>query len=237
MTQLSDYYRDRAAEYDAVYAKPERQDDLARVRGLLAQLTRGRVLEIAAGTGYWTQVLSAAAAEVTATDINPETLDVARARQYGPAPVSFLLADAYALQEVAGRFDMAFIGFFWSHVLRADLPRFLGGLHARLGPGATVTVLDNRYVPGSSTPVSRATPEGDTFQRRTLGDGRGFEIVKNFPERDQFTADVAAVGTDVEWTELRYFWLATFRLRLPTGWPPARTAQERYHVPADGGGQ
>ena len=32
---------------------------------------------------------------------------------------------------------MAFIGFFWSHVLRADLPRFLGGLHARLGPGAT----------------------------------------------------------------------------------------------------
>ena len=62
-------------------------------------------------------------------------------------------------------------------------------------------------------PVSRTTPEGDTFQRRTLSDGRGYEIVKNFPERGQFTADVAAVGTDVEWTQLRYFWLATFRLR------------------------
>lgn len=213
MTQLSDYYRDRAAEYDAVYAKPERQEDLATVRQLLARAAGGHVLEVAAGTGYWTQVLSASAAAVTATDINRETLDVARGRQYGPAPVTFRLADAYALQEVTGRFDMAFIGFFWSHVLRADLPRFLGGLHARLGPGATVMVLDNCYVPGSSTPISRTTPEGDTFQRRTLSDGRGYEIVKNFPERGQFTTDVAAIGADVEWTQLRYFWLATFRLR------------------------
>jgi SAM-dependent methyltransferase len=213
MTQLSDYYRDRAAEYDAIYAKPERQGDLERLRGLLARLARGRVLEVAAGTGYWTRVLSASAAAVTATDINPETLDVARARRYGPAPVTFQDADAYALREVPGEFDMAFIGFFWSHVLRADLPRFLDGLHARLGQGAPVTVVDNRYVPGSSTPISRTTPEGDTFQRRTLHDGRGYEIVKNFPERGQFTADVAAVGVDVEWTQLRYFWLATFRLR------------------------
>jgi SAM-dependent methyltransferase len=213
MALLSDYYRDRAAEYDAVYAKPERQDDLARLRERLARLAGGRVLEIAAGTGYWTRVLSAAAAAVTATDISPETLDVARTRQYGPAPVTFRLADAYALEEVPGRFDMAFIGFFWSHVLRGDLPRFLGGLHARLGPGATVMVVDNCYVPGSSTPISRTTAEGDTFQLRTLSDGRDYEIVKNFPERDQFTADVAAIGADVEWTQLRYFWLATFRLR------------------------
>lgn len=213
MTQLSDYYRDRAAEYDAVYAKPERQDDLGRVRGWLARVARGRVLEIAAGTGYWTQLLSASAAAVTATDINPETLDVARGRQYGPAPVTFQIADAYALEEVPGKFDMAFIGFFWSHVLRADLPRFLSGLHARLGPGTAVAVLDNCYVPGSSTPISRTTRQGDTFQLRTLSDGRSYEIVKNFPERSQFTADVAAIGTDVEWTQLRYFWLATFRLR------------------------
>lgn len=213
MTQLSAYYRDRAAEYDAIYAKPERQDDLARVRGLLTGIARGRILEIAAGTGYWTQALAVSAAAVTATDISPEPLEVARRRQYGPAPVTFQLADAYALREVPGQFDMAFAGFFWSHVLRADLPRFLGGLHSRLGPGATVTVLDNRYVPGSSTPISRTTTEGDTFQRRRLSDGREYEIVKNFPERSQFTADVAAVGADVEWTSLRYFWLATFRLR------------------------
>lgn len=214
MTQLADYYRDRSAEYDAIYAKPERQGDLAELRELLPPLvTDSTVLEIAAGTGYWTRTLSASASAITATDINRETLDVARTREYGPASVTFQVADAYALDEVPGRFDAAFIGFFWSHVLRADLPRFLGHLHARLGGGARVIVVDNRYVPGSSTPISRNGPDGDTFQRRTLRDGRSYEIVKNFPERSQFTADVAALGADLEWAELRYFWLATFRLR------------------------
>ena len=211
MTQLIRYYRDRAVEYDAVYAKPERQGDLARLHDLLPSLVSGAtILEVAAGTGYWTRTLSTAAAAITATDINAETLDLARTRDYGPALVTFQIADAYALDEVPGRFDTAFVGFFWSHILRADLPRFLDGLTARLGAGTRVIVLDNRYVPGSSTPISRTSPEGDTFQHRTLSDARGFEIVKNFPDRAQFTADV---GADVEWSELPYYWLAAFRLR------------------------
>ncbi|HXC86009.1 MAG TPA: class I SAM-dependent methyltransferase [Trebonia sp.] len=214
MTQLADYYRDRSAEYDAIYAKPERQDDLATLHAMLPPLVADRrVLEIAAGTGYWTRTLSRSASVITATDINAETLDVAREREFGPAQVALQVADAYALDEVPGQFDTAFIGFFWSHVPRAGLPRFLTGLHARLGPGARVIVLDNRYVPGSSTPISRTGPDGDTFQLRTLNDGRGYEIVKNFPARGQFTADIAAVARDVEWTQLPYFWLATCTLR------------------------
>ncbi len=218
MAHLADYYRDRAAEYDAVYTKPERQDDLAWLHDALPRLVTGRrVLEIAAGTGYWTRTLSGSAAAITATDINVETLDLARAREYGPAPVTFESADAYALDQVPGEFDTAFIGFFWSHILRADLPRFCAGLHARLSPDASghrrVIVLDNRYVPGSSHPISRTTAEGDTFQRRTLNDGRSYEIVKNFPSRSQFTTDMAAISAHVKWTGLRYFWLATCTLR------------------------
>lgn len=217
MTQLADYYRDRAAEYDTIYAKPERQCDLAALTAELPRLAEGsKVLEIAAGTGYWTRVLSVSAASVTATDINAETLDVARTREYAAAPVAFRVADAYRLDEVPGEFDAAFIGFFWSHVPRADLPRFLTGLRDRLGAGKRVIVLDNRYVPGSSTPISRTAVSGDTFQLRTLNDGRTYEIVKNFPSREQFTADVAGVagvGTGVEWTDFEYFWLASYRLR------------------------
>ncbi len=213
MTQITEYYRRRAAEYDAIYAKPERQDDLARLRELLPRLVAGSsVLEIAAGTGYWTRVLSSSAAAIIATDINAETLDIARARDYGSARLTFRTADAYALHEIPGRFDTAFLGFFWSHIPRADVPRFLHGLHC-LRARLKVIVLDNRYVPGSSTPISRTADTGDTFQRRTLKDGSGYEIVKNFPSRDQFSADVAAYADDVTWTELSYFWLATFVLR------------------------
>ena len=74
-------------------------------------------------------------------------------------------------------------------------------------------VLDNRYVPGSNHPISRTTAGGDTFQYRTLNDGRSYEIVKNFPSHSQFTTDMAAISADVKWTELRYFWLATCTLR------------------------
>ena len=214
MSELAEYYRERAAEYDAVYAKPERQQDLATLHSLLPPLVAELgVLEIAAGTGYWTRVLSGSAAAITATDLNAETLEVARAREYGRATVTFRLADAYALDQVPGEFGAAFAGFFWSHVLRADLPRFLAGLSARLGPGARLIIVDNRYVPGSNHPISRTTEAGDTYQRRTLNDGRSYEIVKNFPDREQFTADVAGVAADVRWTELRYYWLATCVLR------------------------
>ena len=214
VTELAEYYRERAAEYDAVYAKPERQQDLATLQTLLPPLVAGgRVLEIAAGTGYWTRVLSGSAATITATDLNAETLELARAREYGAAAVTFRLADAYALDRVPGQFDTAFAGFFWSHILRADLPRFVAGLSARMGPGARLIVLDNRYVPGSNHPISRTTETGDTYQRRALNDGRGFEIVKNFPDRRRFSSDVADVAADVRWTQLRYYWLAACVLR------------------------
>jgi SAM-dependent methyltransferase len=214
VSELAEYYRERAAEYDAVYARPERQQDLARLHGLLPPLVAGqRVLEIAAGTGYWTRVLSGSAAAITATDLNAGTLELARAREYGGACVTFRLADAYALDEVPGEFDTAFAGFFWSHLLRGDLPRFVAGLSARIGPGARLIVLDNSCVPGSSHPISRTTEAGDTYQRRTLNDGRSFEILKNFPDRAQFTADVAGVAAEVRWTELRYYWLAACVLR------------------------
>lgn len=214
MTELAEYYRERAAEYDAVYAKPERQQDLARLQGLLSPLVAGqRVLEIAAGTGYWTRVLSGSAAAITATDLNAETLELARAREYGGAAVTFQLADAYALDQVPGEFDTAFVGFFWSHVLRGDLPRFVAGLSARMGPGARLIVLDNSCVPASNLPISRTAEAGDTYQRRTLNDGRSFEILKNFPDRGQFTADVADAAADVRWAQLRYYWLAACELR------------------------
>ena len=84
---------------------------------------------------------------------------------------------------------------------------------ARASSKARLIVLDNRYVPGSNHPISHTTEAGDTYQRRTLSNGRSFEILKNFPDRRQFTADVAAVAADVRWTQLRYYWLATCELR------------------------
>lgn len=207
---LGEYYAQRAAEYDEVYRKPERQADLARLRQLLPPLVAGkRVLEVAAGTGYWTQVLAGTAAAITATDLNAETIAIATQRAYGPAQVSMQTADAYRLDTVPGHFDLVFCGFWWSHIPRAGIPRFLAGVRDRTGPGTGLILLDNRYVPGSSHPVTRTGPDGDTYQQRQLADGRSYEVLKNFPDRPQLEADLAGAAVDLTWTELEYYWLVT----------------------------
>jgi SAM-dependent methyltransferase len=211
---LGDYYADRAAEYDEVYRKPERQADLARLKQLLPPLVAGkRVLEIAAGTGYWTQVLASTAAQITATDLNAETIAIAAQRDYDPAPVALRTADAYRLDTVPGEFDLVFCGFWWSHIVRADVPRFLAGVRERTGAGVQLVLVDNRYVPGSNHPISRTGPDGDTYQNRRLADGREYEVLKNFPSREQLAADLEPAATDLAWTGLEYYWLASCVLR------------------------
>ncbi len=206
---LAEYYQQRASEYDAVYRKPERQQDLATLRRLLPPAMAGsHVLEIAAGTGYWTQVIAAAAASVTATDLNPQTLAIAATRDYGQAAVRLLTADAFGLAEVPGEFDLVFCGFWWSHIRRADIARFLAGVSQRAAPGTRLVLLDNRYVPGSNHPITRTGPDGDTYQQRRLLDGRRYEVLKNFPSRAQLAADLAPWATCLQFTELEYFWLA-----------------------------
>jgi SAM-dependent methyltransferase len=212
--ELADYYRARAPEYDAIYAKPERQQDLARLRELLPPMVAGRrVLEVAAGTGYWTQVMSGTAAAIMATDLNAETLAVAAQRSYGSAQVQRQVADAYRLSAVPGEFDLLFCGFWWSHIARADVPRFVAAVRGRMPAGSRLIMMDNRYVPGSSHPIIRTGNDGDTFQRRRLRDGSSYEVLKNFPSRAQLTADLADAVTEVSVTELEYYWLAACRLR------------------------
>lgn len=208
---LAEYYQQRAAEYDQVYSKPERQHDLALLRELLPPLVAGRrVLEIAAGTGYWTERLATTAASITATDLNPETLAIAAQRDYGSTRVTLVTADAYRLDTVPGEFDLVFCGFWWSHVARADVQRFLAGIRGRVPPGTGLVLLDNRYVAGSSHPITRTSADGDTYQERRLADGRCYEVLKNFPARQQLEADL---GLSVSWTQLQYYWLAACVLR------------------------
>ncbi|HXW44234.1 MAG TPA: methyltransferase domain-containing protein [Streptosporangiaceae bacterium] len=213
---LAEYYQQRAGEYDEVYLKPERQRDIAALKSLLPPLVAGRhVLEIAAGTGYWTQVIAPVAASVTATDLNPEPLRVAAGRDYGRAAPLLTQADAYRLADVPGEFDLVFCGFWWSHIPRADVERFLTGLGERVQPGTTLVILDNRYVPGSNHPISRTGPDGDTYQLRRLRDGREYEVLKNFPSRDQLAADLAGQAAGLRYTELEHYWLACCELTGP----------------------
>ncbi len=211
--RMAAYYAQRAASYERIYHKPERQADLhAMTAWLTLQFSQRRVLEVAYGTGWWTPHGAANAARWLATDLNPETLAVARAKAM-PACVAFRTADAYSLNDLNGEtFDAAFAGFWWSHVPLARLQPWLARLHAHLEPGARVVLLDNRFVPGSSTPISRQDEHGNTYQERVLDDGSHHEVLKNFPTPEQACAALGPRAHAPQWLHHEHYWILSYTL-------------------------
>ncbi|HVC60894.1 MAG TPA: class I SAM-dependent methyltransferase [Acetobacteraceae bacterium] len=220
---LAEYYRKRAAEYDAFYADPARQADLAVLRDWLAGLTRGRrILEVAAGTGYWTATAAPVAAAITATDINAETLAIAGNRQPG-AHVTLLRADAWNLPLLPERFDLGMAHLWWSHLRKRDRAAFLARFATHLEPGATLLMIDETLVANVGAPISRRDADGDTWQRRWLANGERFEIVKNYPDAAELAQSVGEACEDVRVLELKHFWALSAKF-LPH--PLPRSARE-----------
>jgi ubiquinone/menaquinone biosynthesis C-methylase UbiE len=212
--QLTAYYAARAAEYELIYDKPERQADLQRLRVFIPEHFTGRtVLEIACGTGYWTQFIAPAASRVTALDINDETLAIAREKPLPPHRVRFETADVHALFPHYQDYTGAFAGFWWSHLKRGERCDFFKTLHRALAPGAVVVLLDNLYVEGSSTPISHRDAEGNTYQKRSLANGSTHVVLKNFPTEAELIADVGDCGASAQYTAFEYYWVFKYVVR------------------------
>jgi ubiquinone/menaquinone biosynthesis C-methylase UbiE len=212
---LRQYYTARAPEYDLIYKKPERQQDLRAIeRWLPSALAARATLEVACGTSYWTQFVASATTSLVALDCSAEMLRLARERGKF-SRVSFILGDAYRLPFAAGRFDAAFAAFWFSHVPRARTREFLDGLHRVLAPGAKVVLLDNRFVAGSSTPVAGQDDEGNTYQLRRLEDGSTHRVLKNFPSELELREAISGVAGEVRFHEWPYFWALEYFVSAP----------------------
>ncbi|MFI5912437.1 class I SAM-dependent methyltransferase [Dactylosporangium sp. NPDC051541] len=213
-TDTIEYYQRRAPHYDDVYGRPERQQDLRQLDATVPEFFLGRdVLEIAAGTGYWTQRIAEAASSVLATDYSAEPLAEAARRTYPHDNVEFRRLDAYDLNQLSSRHSAAFAGFWWSHMRIDAIDGFLTDLTARLEPESPIVFIDNRYVEGSSTPISREDQHGNTYQDRTLPDGTSYEVLKNFPEPAVLEDTGSRFGTGVRVVEQQWYWMLTFTTR------------------------
>lgn len=214
ITDLVTYYADIAQQYDSVYDKPERQDDLDELHEKVEEVLRGhKVLEIACGTGYWTETIAESAESVLATDINPQMLALAQARGLADDVVQFSLADAFDLPADIGSFTACFAGFWWSHVKREDQEKFLTQLRAKLGKDTLLVLIDNTYVDGSSTVIARTDLQGNTYQFRTAADGQRYEVLKNFPSDSTLRKKIASSVREIRILRLEYYWLLTCRLK------------------------
>lgn len=210
---LAEYYRKRAKEYDALYATAAWQAELPILRDWLVSRVRGRtILEVAAGTGYWTAVAAPVAKAMTVTDINLEMLAAASARKLG-AHVKLVRADCRLLPHFPDAFDVGMAHLWWSHIPIQDRGGFLRHFASRLQRCASLLMIDQNHVPGFGMPIGRRDAAGNSYQTRWLESGERFEIVKNYPDAGELEQSVGAVCENVDILRLTHFWAlsATFR--------------------------
>ncbi|MFX0019448.1 MAG: class I SAM-dependent DNA methyltransferase [Promethearchaeota archaeon] len=210
---IEKYYADRAYEYDKTYLRPERQKDIKELHDLLKKAFSGhRVLEIACGTGYWTEAIAPIAKFTTAVDINEEVLQIAKTRRIPSDKVNFIQDDVFSLNKIQNNFSAGFAGFWWSHILKSKLKSFLSLFHSKLQPDALLIFFDNRRVEGSSTPISRIDIDGNTYQFRKLENGREYEIVKNFPTKKEILEILRNQAKNLKIKFLEYFWIVSYNI-------------------------
>ena len=197
------YYQARAQEYDEWFYRRGRYDhgpehtrqwesEVEEVRRALAEANlTGQVLDIAAGTGIWTQELLKTADHVTALDSSEEMLELNRHRVQSDK-VTYTLTDLFYWQPVMA-YNAVFMGFWLSHVPPALLYDFIGTVAGALKPGGKLFFVDSLAEPSATAKdlvgslvkdlahreasPKLAQSDYSTITRR-LNDGREFQVVK-----------------------------------------------------------
>jgi SAM-dependent methyltransferase len=213
---MIDYYEARAPEYDDWYLRRGRY-----ARGAIhdaawnAELDsagrwldglpwNGEIVELAAGTGWWSPLL-ASRGELSLYDASPAALDRARERLVAHDLRAHLhVRDAWAEPDRA--VDGLFVGFWLSHVPRERLGEFLVLARRWLKPDGRFAAIDS--LPDAASGAADHPEPADDLATRRLADGREFTIVKVYYTPDELAAALARAGfEDVEVTTTGRFFL------------------------------
>jgi demethylmenaquinone methyltransferase/2-methoxy-6-polyprenyl-1,4-benzoquinol methylase len=151
----------------------------------------GNVLEIACGTGLWTEALARWADTLTAIDAAPEAVAIARDR-VRPARVSFEVADVFTWDPGA-RFDVIFFSAWLSHVPASRSGQFWQLLERLLVRNGRVLFIDEHVDEhGKETYL----PGRDEVIERRLNDGSTFRVIKNFVDPAEMELRLRRLGWD-----------------------------------------
>ena len=188
------YYSARAAEYDETYAGQgwaplERAVFMADLDAATLWLDglpwRGEIVELAAGTGWWSPLL-AQKGELSIYDISEEVLERARERLLAHGLRAHIhLRDAWA--EPDRQVEGLFTGLWLSHVRPARLAEFLALARRWLKPGGLYAFIDEAPGPGY-------TPTVGDLQPRRLRDGREFMIPKAYHSAEMLAETLREAG-------------------------------------------
>jgi ubiquinone/menaquinone biosynthesis C-methylase UbiE len=186
-SSLKDYYDQRAKSYEEMYRRQDLawQQEITEIKKCLSTLFQGcDILEIACGTGYWTQFVSQHCQSITAIDISRRSLAIARRKDYA-CSVELKEHDAFQLATLKQQFTGAMAAFWFSHIERHRVDAFLAELHKILLPNSPVFFADNVLVPGIGGELVRIRGDPlNTYKKRQSPEEEAFLILKNYYSED-----------------------------------------------------
>lgn len=203
LAQQVAYYCARADEYDEWWLRQGRYDrgpelnaqwfaDIDELDIALRSFEpRGKILELAGGTGLWTEKLLGYADQLTVVDASREMLAI-NAKRVGSTRVRYLQADLFDWAP-SEQFDVVFFSFWLSHVPESKIASFWSLVRTALAPGGRVFFIDSRREPTSTSPDQRIPEAGCTTERR-LNDGRTFTIYKIYYDPVDLQARLGRLG-------------------------------------------
>ncbi len=185
--EMNAYYDSRAEwhdDYMSYESNAKMEEQLAPIISLIENhIVDNDILEIACGTGNWTQVLTHRAKSVIATDVNQSVIDIALHKEYKPVTPEFIISDAYTLDNVDSTFDVIFAADFFSHVPILKVESFLQAAANRLRRGGRIIMLDMLPHEGLEIDKHQYDKDGNFYCLRTLPNGEQFRVIKNFPDK------------------------------------------------------
>jgi len=217
LQQQIEYYRARAGEYDQWFYRQGRYDRgpelnwrwFAEVERVAAALDlfqpAGSVLELACGTGIWTERLLRQATDLTAVDASPEVLAIHRQKLHSPK-VSYVQADLFAWQP-SRQFDVVFFGFWLSHVPPESFAAFWRLVRTALRPGGRFFLVDSLREPTSTAADHQLPAPAVPTMTRRLNDGREFEIYKIFYAPEDLQKSLQDLGWDATVSRTAHYFL------------------------------
>jgi demethylmenaquinone methyltransferase/2-methoxy-6-polyprenyl-1,4-benzoquinol methylase len=215
--EMNRYYDARAPWHDHYmsYTSNEAHEELlAPIISVFEDMVIGaNVLEIACGTGNWTQVLAKRANSVVATDISPKALAIAESKLTGYDNVSLIESDAYELANIEGTFDVAFSADWWSHIPKQSYPLFLEALLGKLRPGSTVIFIDMSMIDYFRQEPCLIDADGNRVSLRKLPDGSEFRVIKNFPDEAELRQVLGNFGKEITYYDFPELvrWMVIFQ--------------------------
>lgn len=206
--KMGEYYNARAPEYEQIYYRdiPARRKEIDNEAARLEKLSTDKtVIDLACGTGYWTEVLARRAKSVLAVDASQQMIDQAGEKKF-VAPVKLVQGDMFSAGEDQA-YDLVSSGFWFSHQPKEDWQKFFDLLKRLVKPDGRIWLIENNPpAEGANQESIRTDEHGNNFKLRKLDDGREFVILKNYFEESELQEAFQSQFKIKRLTYGEYYW-------------------------------